>query len=213
MVRLDLRVGVTVNATMRTSLRVAADVLRFRAEASRPLAAVLAPRGRLPPRVERFEKVSVDAGGRPDPRDPRKSGLRAGVKNETSGGGDGRELERARTLLRFRRNVKSEATGRGPAGGLPVPLGEAHSDVPDPDGRSGPGHFGKEVQIGADAPSLLPEKQGIEPDRNAQRVPGESDQRGELGERRAIVRDSRLDGRPAQPRDRKMQINLIIGGK
>jgi hypothetical protein len=160
--------------------------------------------------VERFEKGPVDAGGRPDPRDPGESGLRAGVKNETSGNRDGRELERPRMLFRFRRKVKSEAPGRGPVNGLPVPLGEAHPDVPDPHGRRGLGHLGKKVRIGAEAPSLLPEKQRIEPDRNAKGVPDESGQPGELGQSLAIVRHSRLNGRPTQPRDRDVQIELVI---
>ena len=44
MVRLYFRIGVTINATMWTSLRVATDVLRLRTEAGGPLAVVPAPR-------------------------------------------------------------------------------------------------------------------------------------------------------------------------
>ncbi len=117
--------------------------------------------------MERLEKLAIDTGGRPEPRDPREDGLRAGVKHETAGGSDRRELERARSLLVFGWNIKGESPGRSPADGLPVPLGEAHADVPDPHGRRGLGHFGEEVEVGAGYASLHPEQQGIEPDRNA----------------------------------------------
>lgn len=75
-----------------------------------------------------------------------------------------------------------KASGRGPSFRLPVPLGEARPDVPDAQSRGHRRYLGKKGQVGADGSPVLPEKDGVEPDRYPQRVPGQGDAPGELGQ-------------------------------
>jgi len=162
------------------------------------------------PGVKRFKKSPVDTGGRPQARDPREHGLRAGVEDEAVGRGDRSQLQRPGPLFLIGGDQERETPGGRPAGRLSVPLGKARPDIHDPLPGGRRSHLRKEGKVGANGAFLLPIEDGVEPDRNPPGIPGKRGQLRELTQSVPIIRDPRLDGRPTQSGDRKVQIKLII---
>ncbi len=129
---------------------------------------------------------------------------------------DRRQPGRESPLLLVRRIDEREPPCGGPPDRLPVPLGEAHPDIPVPAAAAASAISANRLQIGTStSPFSSPEQDRIEADRDAprdrrpdRRPAGES----EPGLRR-YGRRSRLSGRPAQPRDGQVQIELIIAGQ
>ena len=195
---------------MGTGLSVTADVLRLGAEAIRPLTAVLAPGGQFASGVERLEKVRVDTGGRFDPGNSGEGWLTAGEEGEAMRHGELGEGRGMGPFLLVGRVDERKASGRSPSFRLAVPLGEARPDVPDAQPRGRRRDLWKKGQVGADGSPVLPEKDRVEPDRDPQGIAGEFGQFGELGQGFAEGGHARFDGRPTQPRDRKMEIDLVV---
>jgi len=73
-------------------LRVAADILRLRAETVGPLRAVLTPRGRLAPRVKGLEERCIDTGRRGDSGGAVQGRLGTGVERQAVSSGDRGEV-------------------------------------------------------------------------------------------------------------------------
>ncbi len=161
--------------------------------------------------MEGFEKRPVDAGGRLEAGDSGEERLTASVEGEAVPRGDIRERRGMGPFLLVGGVDERKPPGHGPPGRFSVPLGEARPDVPDTLLSGRRGDLGKKGQVGADGSPVLPEENGVEPDRYPQGAPGEGDAPGELAQGLPQRRRAGFDGRPAEPRDREMEIDLVVG--